>query len=427
MPQTPNYAQYEFLSAATLNAAAGAVSGSLAQIVSGVSAPGLIHPEVLGLAASGLTVTVTAPLPFQTLFGSGIVSSASGVTTGSTSSTYSVNFSGAVPASGSPVTVYLLASYASILEGAYQVVGPPPGHPDYNPLFIPVTAYTSQVDTIAMAASTMAPDNVATFEIARCTLASGATGVGSLSTAYQQRASTLPAIQGVLLSGLATLTPATHGNKTIVFTGSGTATLWPAASGNGLGVTFISTTSGAVTVLASGSDLIYGTTSYGGSTGVSGFTISQGSQVVLESLFGIWQTRSLSPNASGSVTPSSNQTYVAAVSGGVTSGKLAQFSDANGTIKTGPGLSSAQTTVTMVSGATTINSFAQFADATGTVKSGPAPSSAQTIVAMVSGAVTSGNLASFNDATGTVVDSGLSPGAVNATGSAALYQLGLLL
>jgi hypothetical protein len=333
MPQNPNYTAYEFLSAAALNAAAGVVSGSLAQIVSGVSAPGLVHPEVVGLTASGLVVTVTAPLPFQTLFGSGVLASASGVTTGVTSSTYSVNFSGVVPVSGAAVTAYLLASYASILEGAYQVVGPPQGHPDYNPLFVPATAYASQLDTIALAASLTAPDNVTTFELARCTLASGATGVGSLSTAYQQRASALPATQGLQVSGAITLTPAAHGGKTLVFVGSGTATLWPAASGNGLGVTFVSTTSGTVAVQTTGADLIYGSASYGGSGGVSGITVAQGSQIELGSLYGIWQTQSLSPNAKGSVTPSSNQTYVAAVSGAVVSGNYAIFNDTTGTVE----------------------------------------------------------------------------------------------
>lgn len=89
---------------------------------------------------------------------------------------------------------------------------------------------------------------------------------------------------------------------------------------------------------------------------------------------------------------SSNTGTVAAVSGAVTAGNLAKFSDVNGTVTEGPALSSAQTTVAAVSGAGTIGV---------------------------------GNLAVFNDVDGTVTDSGVS--IANASPDSALYRMGLLM
>ena len=294
MPSTPYYSQYQFLSAANSNATAGTVSGSIAQVASGLSSPGLIHPEAVTLAATGLAVTVNAPLPFQTLFGSGVMATASGTTTGVVSSTYSVNFSGVVPTSGAAVTAYLLASYASIQEGSTQIIGPPPGHPDYNPAFSPYTAYTSTVDSLAMAASLTAPDNLTTFEIARCTLTSGATGVGTLSTAYQQRASS----RVMPVSGSNVLPVSGYGGRTVVLQTSGTTTLWPAASGNGLSTTFISTASGTCTIQTSGTDLIYGSSVGNTSSGVSLITLAQGASVTLADTLGIWQVQAGSASSS---------------------------------------------------------------------------------------------------------------------------------
>jgi len=415
--QTANFAQYEYLNAATLNAAAGAVSGSFAQTASGALRPGLIHPESVGITTSGLIATVQAPLPFQVLFGSGVLAAASGTVSGATSSTYTVNFSGTVPSSGAAVTAYLLASYAMIQENPYTVPGPPPGHPDYNPQFVPYTAYALNVDSLAMTASTTAPDNQTTFEIGRYTLASGASTLTAINTTYQQRASTTRATQTVQASGSLILSVLTHGGKTIQFSASGTATLPAVASANGVSFT-VNPTSGAVSLVASGSDLIYGTPgNY--SSGISSLSIQQGALVTVQGVLGLWQITAASPNQS------------VTCSGSTIVGNLAQFSDTHGNVTNGPAQSARTGVVAMASGSGSItpNYVAVFADVSGTVKQGPTQSALTGTVAMASGSgsINTGNFAEFLDANGTVGDSGISPATINATGNTSLYMQGLLL
>ena len=483
MPETPVFTPYEFLNAATMNSAAGAVSGSLAQTTSGLSAAGLIRPESVALTASGLLVNASAPLPFQVLFANGVMAGASGTSSVSISSNYSVNFTPLVPVSGTAVTAYLLASYQQIQSGAYQIVGPPPGHPDYNPLFVPQTAYSVAIDSVALTASTTAPDNVSTFELARCSLASGATGVGLLNTAYQQRASALPPTQVLQVSGTFSLSPSTHGGKTLVFTGPSVATLWAASAGNGLEISFSSSTSGVCSVVVSGSDSIYGSSSSAAAIGVSAITVTQGSLVTLESILGLWQTTSESPNANGSAgggntssiwggtatgtanaqvvsIPASILSFVPGatvswfvpagfnntgamtltLSGASTSGVYSVVKDspsgplaltgspsevaASGiarvqfdgtrlhlysTVQGTAALANASSNtgvVAAVSGAVTVGALAQYLTASGTVAQGPALTSAQSMAVTTAGGFTVGHLIVAGDVNGTAVDGG---------------------
>ena len=171
----PNFSTNQYIDAPTLNAAAAAVSGDM-QLAMGGNTAGLINPTSASYTTSGLSVTASLPSPFAVLFGNGVLAQAFGTTTGQSTSSYTVSFAGVVPASGS-VTAYLVASYQQIQQNSISVIGPPVGHPDYNPNFQPYTAYELNVDSLALSATSGAPDNATTFELFRCTLAAGATGI----------------------------------------------------------------------------------------------------------------------------------------------------------------------------------------------------------------------------------------------------------
>lgn len=295
--KTGYFSQYQFINAASMNNAMSAAASSIGQMSSGISYPGLIHPEAVSLTATGLSITVAAPLPFQTLFGDGTIAGASGIVTGTVSSAYSVSFTSLVPVSGASVTAYLLASAVTIQQDPYQVVGPPPGHPDYNPSFVPYTAYNYSINSLALSASTTAPDNASTFELARVTLTAAATGVGAISTAYQRRASsTVNGTQVALVSGTVTLAVSAYGGRTAAWSNAGTANLPSAASANGVPFFITALTSGAVTVAVSGTDVIYGTIS---GSGVSSASVSGYGTLGIVAESGSWYVEFLSPSAIG--------------------------------------------------------------------------------------------------------------------------------
>lgn len=180
-----------------LNTAAGTVSGTVALAMSGlVPFPGIFNDSVASLSVSGLSVVSTLAAPFGVLFGNGVFAQAHGTQTNQDTQNYSTNFTSLLPASGS-ITAYLLASYQSIQQNAYQVVGAQPGSPDYDPSFIPYTAYATQVDSLALTASTTAADNLTTFELGRGTLSSGATGIAGFTTAFQQPARSYGIFQSI--------------------------------------------------------------------------------------------------------------------------------------------------------------------------------------------------------------------------------------
>ena len=158
-------------------------------------------------------VNVSAPLPFRVLFGSGVLASANGTVNGQQSSNASVDFSSVIPTSGT-VTAYMVASASTVQQGAYQVVGPPVGHPDYNANFNPYTAYNETQDTLLFTATTTVPDNVTYMEVCRVTLTAGQTQItaANVSTAYQVLAAPTGGTLGV--TGAATLssTLAASGN-----------------------------------------------------------------------------------------------------------------------------------------------------------------------------------------------------------------------
>jgi hypothetical protein len=287
--ETPNFSAKQYVDQTAFNPAFGAVSGDIA-LALGCSGPGgLVHPETLVLAASGLAVNVITSLTFGIVFpqssGAAIFAQGHGTIQGHDSQSYSVNFSGLVPASGS-VTVYLAASLSQILQDALQIVGPPPGHPDYNPNFTPYTAYGLVTDTLVLAAVSGQPDNYASFELARVTLTPTTTGVVA-NTAYQQRFSgpnTLPPLQ---ISANTILTPAYAGFMLQIVSGA-TLTFPLAAQCNGLQFSFSSATAAPSTIQTQGSDVIYG---YGQnlSSGIPSFPLPQGASVTVDCFDGLFQ------------------------------------------------------------------------------------------------------------------------------------------
>lgn len=275
----------QYVDAASLNRLSATVSGDFGLSNSSLAIPGLLFPEAATLAATGLSVGATLTAPFGVLFANGVISQAHGVLTNADTQSYVVNFAGLVPGSGS-VTAFLVASYASILQQPFQVIGPQAGHPDYNPSFAPYTAYAQQVDSLALSATTTPPDGATTFELARGTLAAGATGI-VLTTAYQARAMGLSASQVVSVGGAVAVTAAMAG-KVLQASGVATPTL-PSVSGvNGLGFGFSCLASGLQTVGVTGGDRIFGIVG-SPNIGAASMVVSGGESVgVLATPFG-WQ------------------------------------------------------------------------------------------------------------------------------------------
>lgn len=174
-----------------MNAISSAASGNIDSLAVAATGPGLIRPDLLALASSGLALTATMPSPFAVLFGSGVLAFANGSTPGQFSDAATVSFSGLVPGSGS-VTVYLVATAGAVNEGPFQVTGPPPGHPDYNPNFAAYTAYAQSLDTLLLAPTTTPPDGVASILLCSTLLTAGMSTLSTLSRAAQKLATPLP-------------------------------------------------------------------------------------------------------------------------------------------------------------------------------------------------------------------------------------------
>ena len=183
--QIPNFSQDQFLNAPTLNTSMGYIKNSLETSNKTFYTPGLLYSQdLIYTFNNSLTVSLNASPPFAVVDANGILSQALGTTNGTTSSVYTLDFSSFVPSSGS-VTVYITATTFSLSLQPYQVIGPPIGHPDYNPSFAPYTAYGETVDSLSITLSTTAPNNQTVFELGRVVLTSGQTAVTSVTTSYQ--------------------------------------------------------------------------------------------------------------------------------------------------------------------------------------------------------------------------------------------------
>ncbi len=340
--KTPNFQSKEFVSASNVNAAFDTISGNLANLGALSRAPGLIHPEIATLVTgAGLAVTGTFTYPFGVIFGtggsnvSGTLVHAHGTNTNADTQTYICDFTSIVPASGVPITAYIAASYQSIQQAPYVVTGPPPGHPDYNPNYVPVTAYQTQVDSLAITATSAIPDGQTLFEIARTTLVTGATGV-TVTTEFQARAGTYNVSPLIITNGV--LTPAQAGNLIYI---NGATQLPPSQSCQGLVFTITNSSTGTAQILstAGGGDLIFGA-GPNPASGLASATIYPATSLSLEAGQIGWTLligggRNTASLYSAIITPSGTAAYpwLAAVSGAITPGNLAVFADVSGTVK----------------------------------------------------------------------------------------------
>ena len=190
--QNEQFSPYQFLDAASLNAISSAVSGNIDSLAVALAGPGLLRPDLLVLTPSGLSLTATMPAPFGALFGNGVLAFANGSVPGQSSDATTISLAGLVPVSGPAVTAYVYLTQSNVNEGPFQVTGPPPGHPDYNPNFAAYTAYAQNWDSLTLNASTSAPDGSTELLLCSTTLASGQSSLGTLLTGGQKLATPLP-------------------------------------------------------------------------------------------------------------------------------------------------------------------------------------------------------------------------------------------
>lgn len=180
--QQPNYTDNQFVNGALLNQGQSYIAASLKDLGASLFTAGLFYPNDLTYTLNSLSVSVSAGTSFRLLDGEGNLCGFYGTTNGQTSSSVTVDFSSLVPASGS-VTAYLVATRYALSQNSTAVIGPPIGHPDYNPSNAPFLWYTETEDSLHVYATTTAPDNATVFELLRTTLTAGQTSITSYSTA----------------------------------------------------------------------------------------------------------------------------------------------------------------------------------------------------------------------------------------------------
>ncbi|MDE2233353.1 MAG: hypothetical protein KGJ90_04450 [Patescibacteria group bacterium] len=278
--QNPQFSPKEYLASTSLNTAYAQVSGNVGLLASLALEQGsLLYPDYLTLTVSGLVLNISAPAPFSVMFPGGAISQAHGTLGGQDTQSYSVNFSSFVPSGAGTITAYLVASYAQIQQNAIQITGPPPGNPDYDPTFVPYTAYTTLTDTISFSATSGVPTST-TPEICRFSLTSGIVTLPTPNLSNQRRAAVIPARSITQLSANTALT-ASNAGRELQATAACVLTLPTAASVNGLPFFFTSVTSGAVTIQTNGTDKIFGSGTVP-SSGVNSISLSNGGSVEIE-------------------------------------------------------------------------------------------------------------------------------------------------
>lgn len=181
----PDFSTAQFLNAQILDSSSSLIKSSMEDKNTSFYTPGLVNSSSLIFTYNNnLIVNLNASIPFRILDANGILSTALGVTNGTTSAIYSLDFTSFVPSSGS-VTVYITATTYPLYLQPYQVIGPPIGHPDYNPNFVPYTAYVEIDDSLNIVLSTTAPNNTTIFELGRVVLTAGEINITSVNTSYQ--------------------------------------------------------------------------------------------------------------------------------------------------------------------------------------------------------------------------------------------------
>lgn len=295
--RSANWTDGEYLNAALMNLASQDSSGTTIEAAGVWAQPGLVRPDVLTWSASGLSLTVVAPPPFVVRFASGITAGAHGTTTGSDTQSSTVSFSTLVPASGPPITAYVVASLSNIQQTLIPITGPPPSNPAFNPNFVAFTAYAENVTSLNFLATTSVPDGINYIEVARTTLTSGQSSIslGNLIYSYQQLAGNVATLQSLSISGSVVLGPTAAGILQLVVASGLTVTLPPASNNNGLSF-YIggSGYAGVSTIAAAGADQIFGSATSPASTGA--ISLPSSTTFVIVAAQGNWYAYSASPN-----------------------------------------------------------------------------------------------------------------------------------
>jgi hypothetical protein len=190
--KVPQFLFEEFVDDTIFNSAMAVLQASITETGSGgvFLIAGVINPAslIFSFTTNSLVVGVTTPdsgsNPFKCLFNSGVIAAGHGIVDGQDTQVYSVNFGPLVPLTGS-VTAYIVAQQLTVQESPTTIIGAPPGHPDYSPNFVPYIGYNVIQDTLNIFATTTAPDNLVTIELARTTLVAGQTSITSVNTSFQ--------------------------------------------------------------------------------------------------------------------------------------------------------------------------------------------------------------------------------------------------
>lgn len=295
--QTPNFTNPQFLDAdgvGGMNPAMGVVSGAIASVgTANWAVAGLIAPEAMTVATSGMVMTVGLPSPWGIVTPAGIVVRAHGTQTGQDTTNYSANFAPLVPATGT-VTAFLIATIAQIQQNPFPIPGPPQGDPAYNPNYVPAQGYAKNLYTVGITASITGPNNNTTYELARSTLTPGQTvfGGNSISGIGQVRTGVRLAKPYTVISSGGALTPDKAQLK-ILFGTPVTETLPVALSTVGLTFEFTNASGGNCIIAAAGSDGIVGGPTIGP---VTSLTIPNGSSVSLYSTGFVYYVTQFSPS-----------------------------------------------------------------------------------------------------------------------------------
>jgi hypothetical protein len=206
----PIFSTAEFLGATQMDNAVAAQLTGYEQDIGALHTPGVVNGSAVTITASGLNVTFTFGATFAAVT-QGLVCFPLGTTNGSTTNVYTVNTASLVPSSGSQ-TIYFVMQQVPISQTPYTVVGPPSGHPDYSATFAPYTAYAQTDYSFSVTATTTAPNNTTSIELARTILTAGQSTVvaSNVVTTSQVNAGSVLTQSGVS-AGSYTLTNFTVG------------------------------------------------------------------------------------------------------------------------------------------------------------------------------------------------------------------------
>ena len=185
--EIPQISSFQFLDETAFNDAVLTLFDNNTLMGSVLFSPGLVNPAGMEVSTNGLQVTVTLPSPIAALFSNGVLALAHGTVSNADTDSYQVDFTSLVPATGS-VTAYVTASLTTIDQNPFTITGPPVGHPDYDPTFSPFQAQATAQYSLALAATTTAPDNQTVMELGRFTLSAGQTTLPAIDTSYQVQA-----------------------------------------------------------------------------------------------------------------------------------------------------------------------------------------------------------------------------------------------